>query len=104
LRRDRGLTLRRLAQEVGLDFTYLSKIENGSDVPGEETLRRMEGFFGTEPEELVVLAGKVPPELTELARQDASMGRLLRRLHELPADKLQTIYREAGVDTAEDVT
>ena len=32
IRKERGLTLRKLADEAGVDFTYLSKIEN-SRVP-----------------------------------------------------------------------
>ena len=41
LRRERKLTLRALADAVGVDFSYLSKIENGKAgyLPGAETIR-----------------------------------------------------------------
>src|SRR4030095_9726119 len=41
LRQARGMTLRALAEAAGVDFTYLSKIENGRAgyLPGAETIR-----------------------------------------------------------------
>lgn len=80
LRRARKLTQRALALEVGTDFTYLSKLENHAEVPGEEMIRRLAGFFSVDAEELLGLAGKVPLDLAELARSDPEFGRFLRRL------------------------
>jgi transcriptional regulator with XRE-family HTH domain len=92
------LTLRELADDLKIDFTYLSKIENGSDVPGEETLRKVAARFKVDPDELLALAGKVPPELAARARRERPMGRLLRRLPSLTQDQLRQIYDVAGVD------
>lgn len=35
----RNLSLRDLADKTGLDFTYLSKIENDHEVPSEESIQ-----------------------------------------------------------------
>ncbi len=69
LRQERGLTLRALADAVGVDFTYLSKIENGKVgyVPGAETIRALAGALSADPLELLQLARKVPPEIGTLA-------------------------------------
>jgi transcriptional regulator with XRE-family HTH domain len=80
LRRARKLTQRALAAEVGTDFTYLSKLENHAEVPGEEMIRRLADYFSVDAEELLGLAGKVPVDLAELARSDPEFGRFLRRL------------------------
>ncbi len=92
------LTLRELAQDLHIDFTYLSKIENGSDVPGEDTLRNIAARFEVDPDELLALAGRVPAELTQRAREDRHMGRLLRKLPNLSEEQLHKIYGVAGVD------
>lgn len=61
LRKEHDLTLRELAQKVDIDFTYLSKIENGhGPAPAEDTIRRLAGILGTEPDELILLADKLP--------------------------------------------
>lgn len=96
------VTLRKLATELHIDFTYLSKIENGSDVPGEDVLRKMAAHFGVDAEELLALAGKVPTELTERARAEPATGRLLRRLPKLSQEQMREIYKVAGVDHADE--
>lgn len=73
LRRERGLTLRTVAEAAGVDQTYLSKIENNKPgfVPGAETVRALALALGADPLELLELAGKVPPELQHMASSAA---------------------------------
>jgi transcriptional regulator with XRE-family HTH domain len=69
LRTQKGLTLRALAEAVGVDFSYLSKIENGRAgyLPGADNIRALAATLGADPLELLELAGKVPPEVESLA-------------------------------------
>ena len=69
LRRERGLTLRALAEVAGVDHTYLSKIENSKPgfEPGANTVRLLAAALGADTLELLMLAGKVPPELEHIA-------------------------------------
>ena len=69
LRQGRGLTLRQLAEAVGVDFTYLSKIENGKAgyLPGAETIRLLARVLEADALELLQLADKVPPEMESFA-------------------------------------
>lgn len=58
-----GATLRELADRVGIDFTYLSKIENGHEVSvSEPTIRRLADALGLaeEADALVFMSGKIP--------------------------------------------
>ncbi len=98
LRRAKGLTQRQVAAELGIDFTYLSKLENDrGEPPGEETVRRLARLYGADPEDLLALAGKVPLELRRKAAHDREFALLLRRLPRLSDEELRRVYRSAGV-------
>ncbi len=68
VRKERGLTLRQLAAEAGIDFTYLSKIENDrvGYTPGAETIRELARILKVDPIEFLTLADKLPKELEPL--------------------------------------
>lgn len=83
LRKEHDLTLRELADQVGIDFTYLSKIETGRGVPpAEDTIRRLAQRLDADPEELVLLADKLPTafERDLLARPEEQVAGLYRSL------------------------
>ncbi len=84
LRKEKGLTLRDLAQAVRVDFTYLSKIENMKDgyLPGTDTIRALAETLEADPLELLELADKVPPEM-ELLASNARARRFLQRAQEI---------------------
>ena len=84
LRKSQGLTLRGLAEAVGVDFTYLSKIENGKAgyLPGADTIRSLAEALETDPLELLQLADKVPPEMQGIA-SDIHARRFLQRAREV---------------------
>ena len=84
LRKEKGLTLRALAEAAGVDFTYVSKIENekAGYVPGADTIRSLATVLGVDPLELLRLADKVPPELQTITK-DASARRFFQRAKEI---------------------
>jgi transcriptional regulator with XRE-family HTH domain len=77
LRQAKHLTLRDVAEKVGINFTYLSKIENGkldfSDYPSEKLIRKLAKALGGDTDELLLLAEKVPDRIRKrvLERPDA---------------------------------
>jgi transcriptional regulator with XRE-family HTH domain len=84
LRQAKGLTLRGLAEVVGVDFTYLSKIENGKAgyLPGADTIRGIAEALDTDPLDLLRIADKVPPEMKQIAKT-ANARRFLQRAQEV---------------------
>jgi transcriptional regulator with XRE-family HTH domain len=68
LRKDRGLTLRGLAEKIKVDFSYLSKIENNRlpHTPSADTVRAIASALQTNPIELLRMADKLPPELDSM--------------------------------------
>jgi PAS domain S-box-containing protein len=66
LRKAKGSTQGDLANRVGIDFTYLSKLENGvMPPPGEKTISALASVLNADPDELFGLAGKIPSQLLE---------------------------------------
>jgi HTH-type transcriptional regulator, competence development regulator len=64
LRRQAGLTQRDLAQRTGLDFSYLSKLENDRVKPAAaDTIVRISRELGVSEEELLALTGKIPSDV-----------------------------------------
>ena len=87
LRKAARLSQRALAEKVRVDFTYLSKIENGRvEPPSEGVLQRiakeLAGKLGMDEtelaDELITLAGKIPSDLAETLSRNPEVVRLLR--------------------------
>ena len=76
LRKEKKKTQRDLAREVGIDHTYLSKVENqapGFTSPSEPTLRKLASALETDADEMITAAGKVPSDVRQMLepRDDA---------------------------------
>ena len=83
LRRARGLSQRALAQKAGLDFTYLSKIENErlEHTPSIKMIGDLARALEVDELELMDLARKVPSPFTAIARDEDAV-RFFRRAAE----------------------
>lgn len=80
LRIKAGLNQRSLADMVGINFTYLSKIENGvMPPPGEEVIIRLAGILNADIDELLTLAGKVPSDIVSQIMTDPGLFKSLRK-------------------------
>lgn len=98
LRHSRGLTQRQVAAQLGIDFTYLSKLENDrGEPPGEDTIHGLAALLETDEEMLLAMAGKVPAALRDRARHDIEFALLLRRLPGIPDSEMQEIYKKFGI-------
>jgi transcriptional regulator with XRE-family HTH domain len=88
LRHNKGMTLRALAEAAGVDFTYLSKIENDKIgyLPGADTIRDLAVALDVDAIELLQLANKLPPELASLAG-NAKARRFFQRAQEIASPK-----------------
>jgi transcriptional regulator with XRE-family HTH domain len=79
-RKRSGLSQRAAAQQTGVDFTYLSKIENGHITTGisEDLLRRLAALYDLDSDVLLVVAHKCPADLAALLASDLTAVQLLR--------------------------
>jgi transcriptional regulator with XRE-family HTH domain len=78
-RRSAGMSQRRLADLAGLDFSYISKLENNRlAAPAAETVLRLAELLGCSAEELLAAANKLPTEVGQNLSGNASAVRFLR--------------------------
>ena len=89
LRKEAQLSQRDLAERIGVDFTYLSKIENGRvEPPSESVLRGIakelaEALGENEIEladGLITLAGKIPSDLAKTLSRNPEAVKFLRSI------------------------
>ena len=83
LRTGAGVGIKRLGPELGVTYTYLSKLENGEVNPSTELVGRVAAYFKYDQDRLLLAAGKVPPEV-------------LRILQNHPDDAVEFLRRHFG--------
>src|SRR5438132_1580782 len=92
LRKAKNLTLRDVAGKVDINFTYLSKIENGkldfSDFPSEKLIRKLGKVLHGDVDELLLLAEKVPDSIRKRVIQRPDAFRTFASLDDKTIDKL----------------
>lgn len=67
LRRAKRVSQRELAEKVGVDFSYISKLENDRiPPPAADTIVKICKALGVPSDELLALTGKVPNDVKEM--------------------------------------
>lgn len=97
LRRAKSLSQKRLAEQVGINYTYLSKIESEkldfAPYPSEDLIRRLAVALEADEDELLLLAKKIPADIRErvIARPEA-----FRTLAALDDESLDEVLRQVA--------
>jgi transcriptional regulator with XRE-family HTH domain len=79
LRRRAGLTQRELADRTGLDFSYISKIENGRvPPPAADTVLHISRALGEPASRLLALTGKLPSDVAQTVSTSPAAQDFLR--------------------------
>ncbi len=91
LRLDSGASIKTLAPELGVTYTYLSKLENNEARPSEDLVGRISSYFKCNDSELFLAAGRVPPDVLEILRTH-------------PQDAVQFLRRHFGGDNGPEGT
>ena len=95
-RDDPSFSVRQVAQRVGVQPAYLSKVERGDVMPpSEATTIRLAKELGVDEDVLLALAGKVSSDLQEIIRKRPRLfADLIRELKEAPDEAVLRVVRE----------
>ena len=93
---DPNYSLRRVAASVGIEPSYLSKIERGEQPPpSEETILALARELDEDPDVLLALAGKVSKELQAIIRKRPKLfAELIRQMKGMPDHAVLRLVRE----------
>lgn len=96
LGRNRAFSVRQVAGRVGIEPSYLSKIERGEEPPpSEKTIRAIAWELNEDVDVLLALAGKVSGDLqTIIRRRPKLFAELIRTLKNQPNHAVLRIVRE----------
>jgi len=95
-RLEKGYSLRKFAELVGVSPTYLSQVEQGNvDPPTAERVHRMAELLGENPDEWIALAGRVADDLPEIIQKHTEVPDLLRAVKGLTAIQLRKLREDA---------
>jgi transcriptional regulator with XRE-family HTH domain len=90
LRRAKGVTQRELAGRVGVDFSYISKMENDRlPPPAAETVVRICEALGIAPDELLAVTGKMPQAMQQSIGSSPAAIRFLRSAQAMELDEAE---------------
>lgn len=90
---NRRYSVRQMAQRIGIEPAYLSKIERGDvSPPSEETIRRLAADLGEDVDLLLALAGKISSDIREIIMQRPVLfAELIRGLSDMSDDSLTAL-------------
>ena len=93
---DPTYSVRQVARRMGIQPSYLSKVERGEvSPPSEETTRKLAHELGVDCDVLLAMAGKVSSDLQDVIRKrPALFAELIRELKEMPDHAVLRLVRE----------
>ena len=85
---------------MGVDFTYISKLENDRlPPPSAKTIVAIAVAVDGDPDELAALAGKIPADIAEIVAQNPIALKVFRSVAaniRNPEDWARYLHREGG--------
>ncbi len=93
---DPAFSVRQVAARIGVQPSYLSKVERDQvPPPSEETIVRLADALGQDPDVLLALAGKVSSDLqAAIRRRPKLFAELIRELKDMPDHAVLRLARE----------
>ena len=93
---DRTFSVRGVAGRLGVQPSYLSKVERGEVAPpSEATVVALAGELGVDADMLLALAGKVSSDLQAVIRRRPELfAELIRQMKDMPDHAMLRLVRE----------
>jgi len=68
LRGRSGIGIKRLAPELGISYSYLSKLEANQIRPSPELVERVANYFAYDQDQLLLAANRIPTDIRAILR------------------------------------
>ena len=82
LRRSKSVSQRELARRVGVDFSYISKVENERlPPPAADTIVKICEVLEISPVELLASTGKIPTQVKEMLGASSAALQFVQQAH-----------------------
>ena len=97
IRRSKSITQRELATAVGVDFSYISKVENDRmPPPAADTIVKICEKLGVPPDRLLAMTGKMPTPIKEAISETPAAQQFLREAQTmtLTDDEWETLTQQ----------
>lgn len=93
---DVQFSLRQVAMRVGVEPSFLSKVERGEQPPPSEAkIIALAEVLSEDPDMLLAMAGKVSSDLQEVIRKRPELfAQLIRELKDMPDHAIVRLVRE----------
>jgi len=93
---DASYSVRQVATRIGVEPSYLSKVERGQVAPpSEATIKRLGEVLDTDADVLLALAGKLSTDLKDIiCKRPQLFAELLREIRDLPDHAVVKLVRE----------
>ena len=93
---DASFSLRQVASRIGVEPSYLSKVERGDQPPpSEEKIKSLAIELYENPDVLLAMAGKVSSDLQEvIKRRPELFSQLIMELKDMPDHAVLKLVRE----------
>jgi transcriptional regulator with XRE-family HTH domain len=94
--KDKRYSLRQVAAKIGIEPSYLSRVERGEPTSlSEEKIIALANVLDEDPDVLLALSGKVSSDVQEVIRKRPMLfSQLIRELKNLPDHAVLRIARE----------
>ena len=95
-KKDKRYSVRQVAARIGVQPSYLSKVERGEQAPPSEAkIVALARELDEDPDVLLALAGKVSSDLMEAIRRRPKLfAQLIREMKDLPDHAVLRLVRE----------
>jgi transcriptional regulator with XRE-family HTH domain len=70
LRLKKGISIKKLAPYLGVNYTYISKLENSKVNPSTRLIKKLSNYFDYDSDELMISAGKLPKDVEQILKNN----------------------------------
>ena len=69
LREKKNFGIKKVAAELGVNYSYLSKIENDHKIPSQELLLKLCEMYDADSDQIIALLGQIPSDIREIIKE-----------------------------------